>query len=1229
MPQLAQGRVRFGPFELDPRAGELCGNGERAILQEQQLRVLLILIEHAGDIATREEIKKRLWPNDTVVDFDFGINSTIRKLRRQLGDSAESPQYIETIARRGYRLMVAVEWVRSVIPSEESDAGDDESRSLPRASRRDLHFGDAAPVDPMSSQADPESAPGGRVGIEEPALGLSKGLAIDLDNEGLPEAKLKVGRLTGKIVSHYRVLEVIGGGGMGLVYRAENLKLGRAVALKFLPEELDDDPKALDRFEREAHAVSALDHPNICTVYDFDEHEGHPFIAMQLLQGKTLCDHLAEGRFRLSQPEGLEIAIQIASGLEAAHAKGIIHRDIKPANIFITEKNVAKILDFGVAKVIQLSESPHPTKIGVDGAPESSSNLVLSEVSVPQSGTETELKGLCANNNPDVDVLRLRSAAENGLTPLRMTDVDAKGAASHSMTSDIDKENDTPEDVLHPGGDPAGAPAPVKETAALTCTGIRLGTAGYMSPEQIRGEPLDARTDIFSFGLVLYEMATGERAFTGETEAVLHEAIQHREPKPMRELAPEIPPKLNALILKCLQKEPEQRYQAVWEMANELRELGNQANVTSRAEETRKTRRVRVRFRFSFAALAVVSVAAASTALYRHIQRHPVLTGKETLVLADFENKTADKGLDQSLEIALVDAIVQTPALDLLSKDKVLNSRKALGIPADVPLSPDRAKRVCKDTGSSGVIAGSISDSGNGYRIDLRAMSCTSSDALASSSAEASEREQIVHALGAAAHDLRARLGEPEASLRRFDQPLELAMTPSIEALQMLSEFSTGGGSPETIPGLKRAIELDPNFAVAHLDLGMAYFDVLQNRLALQEYKAAYELLHRANAYDRLQIEQGYYTATGQLEKAAAVLTKAREIYRRPTVANDLSVVYRYLGRNDDARKEAEKAVRYMPNAAFPYINLACAYMTLDRLNEAQHVLEEAKANGVESRWLSQVRYQVAFLRRDSAAMEREIADSTARPGTEDILLGEQATTEAYYGHFLVARKLTERAAVSARKGEGFMSGFYIAMQATFEADVGYYSNSVRMARRSLDATAQPDTKKLAVVALARSGDAQSALQLAAELDKEEPLDTITQFSVLPVVRAALDLHERKPEKAIEELRAAVPYELGQMYPGVLYSAYIRALAYLQAGKGQSAAVELRKLIDHPGPLGESVIGPLARLQLARAQGMMGDNDAARKSYQDFLTLWKDADPDIPIYKQAKAEYKKLQATSN
>ena len=517
MEEALHGRVRFGPFELDPRAGELHENGQATVLQEQQLKVLLMLLEREGEVATREEIKQRLWPNDTVVEFDHGINNTIKNLRRVLDDSADDPRYIATIARRGYRLMVPVEWLGAQIASSE------ESSPEPSSSDSVSDSIDSAASPSVSSQPK-------RSGVEGPAVENSIALA---------KAKLQVGWLTGKVVSHYRVLEVIGGGGMGLVYRAEDLKLGRAVALKFLPEEVGDDPKARERFDREAHAVSALNHPNICTIYDFDEYEGHPFIAMELLQGRNLRDELAAGHFRLSQQEGLEIAIQIASGLEAAHEKGIIHRDIKPANIFITDKSVAKILDFGVAKVMQLSDLVE--------APDLSS----------AKGDE---------NKEGVGFSRAVAASTQDER------VDQSRAGRIASQHQISGPNGTAEAVSLQDSSPNGAPLPTPKETTLTRTGLKLGTAGYMSPEQIRGEPLDARTDIFSFGLVLYEMATGERAFTGETEAILHDAIQNREPKPVREVVPEISLQLDEIIGKCLEKQRERRFQTANELRTSLRD---------------------------------------------------------------------------------------------------------------------------------------------------------------------------------------------------------------------------------------------------------------------------------------------------------------------------------------------------------------------------------------------------------------------------------------------------------------------------------------------------------------------------------------------------------------------------------------------------------------------------------------------------------------------------------
>src|SRR5215471_12884696 len=423
--------VIFGPFTLDLKAGELHRDGHTILLQEQPFLVLKMLLRHPGDVVTREEMRRTLWPNDTIVEFNQSINAAIKKLRLALDDSADSPKYVETVARRGYRLIVPVDWSKPV-------QGDAQETEVERA------------TDPPYD----------------------------------------TGTLIGKKVSHYRVLQVLGGGGMGVIYAAEDIKLGRRVALKFLPEELANDPAAMQRFEREARAASALNHPNICTIHAVEEYEGHPFIVMELLEGRTLRDVLSQegdsksdSHFRL-QPL-LDTALQIAHGLEAAHQKGIIHRDIKPANIFITGGGQAKILDFGLAKLHE-PESAEPG---------------------PQSSAEPQPK--------------------QGLNPL----------------------------------------------LTLTRTGVAVGTAAYMSPEQVRGERLDPRTDLFSFGLVLYEMATRQRAFPGDTAPVLHDAILNRTPVPIRELNGQIPAKLENIVSRALEKDRGARYQTAGEICADLETL--------------------------------------------------------------------------------------------------------------------------------------------------------------------------------------------------------------------------------------------------------------------------------------------------------------------------------------------------------------------------------------------------------------------------------------------------------------------------------------------------------------------------------------------------------------------------------------------------------------------------------------------------------------------------------
>ncbi len=1166
MEQALQGRVRFGEYELDPRAGELHHGGQSTILQEQQLKVLLMLIERTGEIATREEIKKRLWPNDTIVEFDYGINNTIKNLRRALGDSAQNPQYIETVARRGYRLMVPVEWIRAEDSSAEGSSA---------ASSSDASESDSA-------------------------------ASADSDTETIPKARLKVGRLTGKVVSHYRVLEVIGGGGMGLVYRAEDLKLGRAVALKFLPEEVGDDPKARERFEREAHAVSALDHPNICSIYEFDEYEGYPFIVMQLLQGKTLRDYIAEGRFRLTQPEGLEIAIQIASGLEAAHEKGIIHRDIKPANIFITEKGVAKILDFGVAKMVVPDFSPADEDAALKG------------------------RGFShANQNSSQD--KRGNQSPSGLIPPQDQINSLNGAPKGAPLQNSEEAADCrPEGVLHPSGAPAGVPAAAKENT-LTRTGMKLGTAGYMSPEQIRGEPLDARTDIFSFGLVLYEMATGERAFSGETEAILHDAIEHREPKPVRELVLGISPKLEDFISKCLEKKPQQRLQTGSELRSALLEAQHASlPVAPLPLEEDKPAASRRKLWVAAVLVAALFIAVVATTIYRRAHPAPKLTDNDTIVLADLEDKTGDEVFDGSLTEALRTALEQTPFLNLLSSDKVNRVVRQMGGSGRDPLTLELAKGVCLRTNSAAMVVGSIADAGNRYQIELSALPCGGRPGLAAVKATANSQSEVIKELGAAALGLRRQLGEPRLTLQQFNQPLEIAMTSSPEALKafvMGNKAQQEGSDAKGVEYLNRAVEMDPSFMVAYAKLGSLESNLGEKAAGAENTTKAFDSRDRLTGRWRFYIGVGYYRmVVGDVEKALQVSEEMSHTYPNDWMSHtQLSFSLRSVGLYEKAAAEAREAIRLNPDGYVPYYNLMFSEIAMDRLNEAKAVFEEAQSHHIDSA-LRVLRYWVAFLENDGQAMQEQVNLETANSKSTGVLHFEQSGTESYFGRLEDARQLLTRAiAVTSNAGLSEAAARRKAEAAVTEAEVGNFGQARRYASEVLALRPDTQTKAESALALARVGD-PAAKNLAVQLSTDMPNNKEFRDYTLACVQAAIALQQGEPVEAARLLNPAIFYELGGALPdpGPLYSVYLRGLAYLAAHKGQEAVAEFQKIIDHPGIVTNNVWGALARLQRARAYVMMGDKDAARKSYQDFLTLWKDADPDIPIYRQAKAEYAKL-----
>ncbi len=1070
-------QVRFGDFELDLTTGELrptdTADSNNVLLREQVFQVLRILLERAGKIVTREEIKSRLWPNDTVVDFDHSINATIKTLRRALGDSADNPRYVETLARRGYRLMVMTEYL------------------------------DTAP-------------------------GIAPG-------EVTTEAPLQSSLLTGKKVSHYRVLDVIGGGGMGMVFKAEDLKLGRLVALKFLPEEFAGDAVALKRFEREAQTASALNHPNICTIYEIEEHEGQSFIVMELLEGDTLRQRLSAWKSNaLPISEFLKIAIQICDGLDAAHDRGIIHRDIKPANIFLTKQGTVKILDFGLAKL---------------AAGEEASEQVQAEVS--------------------------------GVRP----------------------------------PPPSVGQVPKQEIyTSLTRPGATAGTAGYMSPEQVRKEKLDARTDLFSFGMVLYEMATGRRAFEGDTVAVIHAGILQQTAVAARELNSAVPRRLDSIIIKALEKDRSQRYQSAAEMRKDLAEVQSQMQPQ------------RVRLRKWLTAGALLAVGTLSVWRYEVYRHRITLAPTDTIVLADIDNRTGDPVFDDALNSALRREMEQTPYLNVLGLDKTYATMGQLKLAPTTKITPEIARQICGNTNSRMVITDSIADAGNRYRLEMRALDCGSGAILVEERTEISARNQVVHELGATAVRLRRKLGEPAESLARFNQPLEKATSASLEALQAAAQGARlylAGDAEGALKLDQQAVELDPNFALMHERMGAAYLFLGNTDLSAASYTRAYQLRDRLAEKDRLNTEIAYYgRATGDWEKEYSSVLRLLEVFPRDVLAHaNLRAAFVYLGQPDRAADEAAETARLQPSAYY-FGSAIQSIRFASRFNEAKSWLAKADALKLDNSLIRRERLIVAFATGDRGNVEK-ILKEEERGGYREAFLHEHSLIEIQQGRFHSAERL--RVQAWGRTSMAGNADWWVILTALEDAEVGKDVQARRCASWATGSPLDRQGKIALALALARSGQTAEAGKIADQVSAERPEDTLVQHYFIPAIRAAIKLRQHDPAAAIDLVRGTAKYDLA--FTGLfdyVYPAYIRGLAYLELGDGQSAAAQFQKLIDNPGISVRHVIGPLARLQLGRAEKMMGDEAAARKAYETFLDLWKDADADLPVYRQAKTEYAKL-----